>query len=415
MANKPRKRRHLLRAIILAALFPVHILVGLIPKNKKLIIFGSALGRHFADNSKYLFLYISRRTGGRRPVFISRNRDLVDTLNNNGYPARSLFSLRGIITVIRADRAFVSHSTEDIHPLLTSRTKVIQLWHGTPLRKISYDTNDNDENGSASKKKLLGIIYRLFPYTYGSVKFDRIVITSDFVRPSYRSAFRIGDDRMEVLGQPRNDCLNPEHELDEKLFPELEYLKKLKVDSELIVAWLPTHRATERYSIDRLMYDYGFDNERVGEILEANNITLLIKPHFLVRDRLKSKLGNSRRIVVYDPVDPYPMLRFTDILITDYSSVYFDFLLTGRPVIFAPFDYEDYQKVSATFYYDYDDVTPGPVCRNWNGILEETLRFNACRKEGRPDDYTERRRQLCEKFNKYSNDFSQRIVERLIP
>ena len=97
----------------------------------------------------------------------------------------------------------------------------------------------------------------------------------------------------------------------------------------------------------------------------------------------------------------------TDILITDYSSVYFDFLLLDRPVIFTPFDIKEYINKDRQLYYDYDKVTPGPRCNNWNEVLIELDKI--LRGE---DGYKKERQQINDYFNKYKDaNSSKRVYE----
>jgi len=409
------KRRHLRTAVVLALWSPLYLLAKLVPKDKRLCIFGSSLGQHFADNSKYLYLYMSRHLDNVRSVFVSHRRDVVRFLRDNGLTAEYLWSPRGIWTVLRAHRAFVSHSTEDIHPALLGGAEVIQLWHGTPLRKISYDSKWVDASGLKSRLRryLLKIVYALSPYAYGSVTFNTIVISSETVRPSYRSAFRIRDDRMLLSGQPRNDCLDPEYPLDEKLFPELPYLQRLSTKAELIVSWLPTQRANARFSMVNLLFDYGFDPGAHGRFLAEHGMHLVIKPHFRVAREFGERLSDCANVTVYDYADPYPLLRVTDVLVTDYSSVYFDYLLLDRPIIFAPFDCRDYVKLSASFYYPYNDVTPGPKCRDWPEVMRELGDVAARRAQGEADPFRQGRIAVRDMFNRHRRDFSRRIVEQL--
>ncbi|HHI03541.1 MAG TPA: glycerophosphotransferase, partial [candidate division Zixibacteria bacterium] len=340
--NRTRQKR-LLNIILLIILSPIYLLVKLIPKNRKLYIYGSSLGRYFADNSKYLFLYASKNINEIKHVYISKNSRLVETLREKGYNAEYLYSFQGIGTVLRARKAFLSHSANDIHPLLLGGAEIIQLWHGTSLKKIGYDA-DWRENTARDRLKngIRRILYFVFPYLYCSHLFDKIVISSENTMATYETAFGIKPNRIEVIGQPRNDCLDPEYKMDKKIFSEIEYLDNLKERFDTIVAWLPTHRRLLGKTIVDLLDEHGFNLERFDRFLQENKIGLIAKPHFVEKDTLSNRVKIGNNIIVYRFVDPYPLLRYSDILISDYSSVYFDFLLIDRPIIFAPFDRKQY-------------------------------------------------------------------------
>lgn len=108
--------------------------------------------------------------------------------------------------------------------------------------------------------------------------------------------------------------------------------------------------------------------------------------------------------------DIYNVLGKYDILITDYSSIYFDYLLTDRPVIFFPFDYEEYVAYDRDLYYDYDLVTPGPKCKTWDEVCEWITRF----KED-PSLYKDERAKMKDKFHVYKDgNSSKRVFEEII-
>ncbi len=408
-------QRKLSEFIFLILFSPIYLLIKLIPKNKNLHIFGSSLGLHFSDNSKYLFLYTSKNTDKIKSVYISKNKDVVNQLKINGYLVENLYSYSGIKTVITAKKAFINHSVRDIHPLLLGGAEIIQLWHGTPLKKIGYDADwISDSVKSKIKCGIRRIVYFFFPYMYSSRWFDKVIASSDEIADTFQTAFRITNKKIEVIGQPRNDCLDHNYELDNTIFPEIEYLDKLKNKFDSVIAWLPTHRATMNKSIIDLMDDHNFDIVKYDKFLTQNKIALIIKPHFLEKDKLADRMKNSGNIIVYDFVDPYPLLKYTDILITDYSSVYFDFLLLDHPIIFAPFDYDNYIKTNGSLYYDYNDVTPGPKCSDWNEVvveLEKTIKFI---KNTDTDPYLRNRKIISDRFNYYKDNFCKRVTNRFI-
>ncbi len=410
--NRLRQRKFI-EFVSMMLFSPVYLLVKLIPKNKNLHIYGSSLGLHFADNSKYLFLYASKNIDKIKSIFISKNKEVVDLLADNGYFAEYFYSMNGIKTVLRARKAFLNHSARDIHPLLLGGAEIIQLWHGTPLKKIGYDA---DWRINTAKNRLKNgirrVLYFVFPFLYYSHLFDKIVISSDNIIKSFQTAFGVKLDKLEIVGQPRNDCLDTDYKLDKRIFPEVEYLNSLKNKFDIIVIWLPTHRRLMRKTIIDLMVDYSFNLETFDSFLKENKIGLIAKPHFLEKDTLSDRVKDSDNIVVYDFVDPYPLLKYSDILLTDYSSVYFDFLLTGRPIIFTPFDKEQYCQTETGFYYDYDDVTPGPKCLNWDDIREEIKKASGYLKTSESDPYEAKRSEISFRFNLYKNNFCSRIVDR---
>lgn len=108
--------------------------------------------------------------------------------------------------------------------------------------------------------------------------------------------------------------------------------------------------------------------------------------------------------------DPYPYLNISDVLITDYSSVYFDFLLKDKPIIFFPYDLEIYMSESRELYYEYDSITPGPRAENMEDLikhLEESI-------SGKDNYEIERRRVLDMMFDYDDGHSSERLYKEII-
>ena len=108
--------------------------------------------------------------------------------------------------------------------------------------------------------------------------------------------------------------------------------------------------------------------------------------------------------------DIYSVINNFDLLITDYSSIYFDYLLSDNPIIFAPFDYDHFIGNQREFYYDYDEVTPGPKCKNWDEVLEWIVKF-----KDNSMLYSAERKNIKDKFHKYQDGNScKRVYEKIL-
>lgn len=419
--NKPQppplpKRGGITRTLLLVLFCPIYLLVWLLPRDDSLCAFGSGHGWHFIDNSKYLFLYAARKVTNVRCVFLSRRQEIVELLTSAGFEAVLSTSLRGMIISIRARRWFVSHSTNDINPLLSGGAQITQLWHGTPLKKIAFDLAPKSTSLKGNiKNALKSIVFKVFKYLNTTLQFNHIVISSEKVKQCYLSAFRISDDRILVLGQARNDCLTEGLPDEPLLFPETSWLESLQKNSDRIITWMPTHRLASGGATEDLITHFDFDIAALEALLEKHSTKLVIKVHFLDAVGLADHFDGCRDISLYPYADPYPLLRFTDVLITDYSSVYFDFLLTGRPVLFSPFDRKKYIDCDAGFYFDYDQVTPGTKCANWPELLAAMDETMLMLKTDALDPHAEVRRLVCRDFNDFPSGSCQRVAERLFP
>ena len=132
---------------------------------------------------------------------------------------------------------------------------------------------------------------------------------------------------------------------------------------------------------------------------EIGNMTLLTEKEY----------SHIQLINNMETSDINRILHHIDILITDYSSVFYDFLVLDRPVIFSPFDLEEYQRIDREFYENYADAVPGPVCKNWNEVQIQLEKYFL-----NDDSYQFKRQKIFNQFYKYSDtDNSKRIINTI--
>lgn len=390
------------RIIIVLLLGNIIFLIScLIPKNKNLWIFGAWFGDKYADNSKYLFEYVNKNNPEIRAIWVTNNEITYKLVKKEGYEVYYKDSLKGYLYSSFSRVGIISTGVNDIIPYTTGRMKIVQLWHGTPLKKIMYDDNisANLNNKNSFKQKI-------FLFKKGLDEKNIFIATSDEVKNKFTSAFRVPQDRIKVTGYPRNDF-----NFNMRDIPIKSLLSNLKEKGIKIGIYMPTHRKGGKIDSTNFLID---NIDHVNSSLRKIDSFLLVKVHFYSLN--KEKIENSK----YDRIlflqdedidqDVYKILPFTDYLITDYSSVYFDYLLLNKPIIFAPFDIEDYLKNDRTFYYNYNDVTPGPKAYNWNEVLKYV---NEILEE--PIKYKNRRKLVNQTFNKFNdNKNCRRVFKEII-
>jgi CDP-glycerol glycerophosphotransferase (TagB/SpsB family) len=182
---------------------------------------------------------------------------------------------------------------------------------------------------------------------------------------SWASAFGVPITKVKITGDPRGDII-----LSKK--PKLDkYIQEIinKIKAKRIICYAPTFREGEYNFFENLNY------VELDRILCEFEAILLINNHFIYgneNEDISNKLVSQRIFILDNNIfnDINKLLPFVDILITDYSSVFLDYLLLNRPMIFTPFDYDLYLKERG-FYVDYFEMTPGFKCRDWNEALKE--------------------------------------------
>jgi CDP-glycerol glycerophosphotransferase (TagB/SpsB family) len=176
-----------------------------------------------------------------------------------------------------------------------------------------------------------------------------------------------------------------------------------------VLFYMPTFRDW-RNNADRVI---PIDWKALDALLLAHGGALFCKLHPNDQARLPDLAGLSRVHLVPSTVDPYPVLRHTDALISDYSSIFFDYLLLDRPLVFYPYDLEDYRKYSRALYDDYDTVTPGPKAYDVDG-LQRTLTALLSSYDQHASRYAAERAAVRNRFYEYVDDgASSRLFDAL--
>jgi len=372
-------RERIYRYLVYIINLPLYYISYLLPKNKNVWIFGSWFGEKYADNSKALFEFVNKHDKEILAVWLTQSKTVFRDLNQKGLNVYYTYSLFGYYYSDIAKFIFVSTGMHDVNRFVSSNNIKVQLWHGTPLKKIM-----NDDKLVIDKKKSHTLKQIFTPFN--TIKYQYLLSSSENINNHLISAFGNKIKNIIVEGYPRNDMLFGIN------------------NKEKTITFLPTHRGEGEGGIQNIFQS--FDSNEFDSFLEKRSCRLLIKPHFYDLNNITLETTEHINILKED-VDLYQLLSKTDILITDYSSVYFDFLLLDRPVIFTPFDIKEYINKDRQLYYDYNEVTPGPKCKNWDEVLIELDKILKSE-----DGYKKERQQVNDYFNKYKDgNSSKRVYE----
>jgi len=375
---------------------PIWLLAKLVPKSKYLWVFGAWFGDRYSDNPKWLFEYVSASVPNIRAIWLSRDKRLVRSLRERGIESYYSYSIKGYWYSARALVGIVCQGLTDINRFVTPPF-LVNTWHGTPIKKVLKD----DKGARYAKSK----IQKLLPFFENLNRYQLVTaeseIEAEILKRSFSSAV------VEVSGQPRNDVLVKCETFDDSTQEqEGSYAPKR-------ILYLPTHRMEGK---SRTFSQLAAEFANLDPLLRHLNALLLIKLHYCHQDEAKElaqKLSGSKNVrVLLDEElggDVYPLLASCDILITDYSSVYVDFLLTERPIIFYCFDLQTYMAVDRGFNFDYNEVTPGPKCFNLDEVADWIQRFLE-------DDspYKRERKELKDKFHRWHDGLNSKRVSETI-
>ncbi|MDI9615102.1 CDP-glycerol glycerophosphotransferase family protein [Methanothermobacter sp.] len=372
------------------AIFLIKLINYLVPKRDNQIIFESR--PDFADNSRAIYNYIKSLNEDYSLVWIvdkiKKDFDALQVKRNTIDEYWQFFRSRYIV------------SSTFSYPYIRQKNQVyLNLWHGMPLKALFYSEknpehlppNFNDEN------------YYL-------------ISTSIFMRNVIASCFNQDPRRVFVSGQPRNDKL---FNNSRAIFGKMLGIDVDKYDK--IIFFLPTYKKSifekedgEVGSHNFNLFD--FDRKLFGQFLRKNNIICLVKFHSLEEEIVKSHIKEIENTVfisteqmLKEDLDLYDILGGVDVLVTDYSSVYFDFLLLDRPIIFVVSDIDDYREKRGFVLEPFEFWTPGPKVRTFSEFLAE---LEKCIND--EDYYRDERRMINELVNQYQDDRSSERVYKLV-
>lgn len=366
-------------------------------KKKGRWAFGALRGQKYCDNTRHLF-EAACEFKGLDCAWIAQSAEVVKYVRDQGYNAYSCYSLKGLWHVMTSEAAFYTHRgyvRDGDLPFYAMSNKVfrVQTWHGIPLKKIAYDDEIFSTNPNHTKiyETIICLATFCFPYLKYVNDPDLILALSEETKSVFAGAFRVDREKVVITGYPRND--------------QLVKAKECSASIKKII-YMPTFRGDYSEKFDPLS-QYGFDLNKLEKNLEDNGYTFHIKlhPFNLPASSMIEAIGKSKFIFLIDEVDIYSSLCLYDVLVTDYSSVYFDFLLLNKPIVFTPFDYDSYVKNERQFYYSYNDVTPGPKAKDWENFLEILSNLGiAC------EGYSALAQELKKRFHCYDDNHSSKRV-----
>ncbi len=331
--------------------------------NRNIIIFESNVGRNYSGNPRAIYEYMISQGLDKvfRCYYILEDTTIV--LPGNVKKVKRI-SLPYFYYLARAG-FWVSDTRMPTYLRKKKNTIYIQTWHGTPLKKLALDLEQISMEGEVSladyKKK----------FAENTETWDYLVSQNSYSTYIFRRAFAFQGTMLEV-GYPRNDILFR----DNHTAAVLTIKKKLKLplDKKLIL-YAPTWRDNEHLGHLKYKFSSAMDYNYLKDTL-AKDYCLLVKAHYLVGE--ESNLGLYDGFLHYFDAscDIAELYLVSDMLITDYSSVMFDYSLLDRPMIFFTYDLEQYKDHLRGFYFDFLEEAPGPIVLTNEGLVKEIRTYD---------------------------------------
>lgn len=366
----------LFKEIIRGMFIPLSIINKIIPKREQILLY-SNLG--FRDNVKAFYNYLIKNNYNEKyRIVISTNEKIKNSTSPKNVVVAGLYT--GVFYYLISKYVFYSFGKYPIEP--ANNQEVVNLWHGMPIKKIG--------NAEVGKERI--------KYNY----FTKIIVTSEMFVPIMMKCFNCTKDQVIITGQPRND----------ELFHNEQSSNIVRGNNKLIITWLPTYRE-EVLEIPLPGFSYD-DLVKLNQEAKRLLIKIIVKVHPL--QKIKNMELSFTNIVFYTQkeienknLSLYKLLKGSDALITDYSSVYFDYLLLDRPMAFYSGDKKSYGEERGFLFTDLDEIMPGEKITDVSSLIRFITNLSK-----NNDIYKERRHLVNNKVNKYCDDKSSERIAKVI-
>lgn len=373
----------------------IFIFMGSLPKKEKMVIFESFHAKQYSDSPRAIYEYMKTNYPDFQLIW-SVDKQSAALFDGFGLPYIRRFTLRWFLEFPRA-KYWVNNVRLPNWMPKPNNTVYIQTWHGTPLKKLGIDIEEihmPDTDTESYKRN----------FVLEASKWDYLVSPNAYSTEIFKRAF---DYRGKVIesGYPRNDVLTSPAE------GQLQDIKRnlgIPVDKKVML-YAPTWRDNEFYQKGKYRFEFQFDLERWKQEF-GDEWVLLSRMHYLVAENFDF---SAHAGTVYD-VSSYPDIRdlylISELLITDYSSVFFDYAVLNRPIVFFMYDLDNYRDQLRGFYMDIENDAPGPIVQTEAALFEAINALAGSDVLANP------------KFNIFRNKFSswedghaaQRVVEAFL-
>ncbi|MAE94848.1 MAG: hypothetical protein CL910_09325 [Deltaproteobacteria bacterium] len=320
-------------------------------------------GRLYGDNSQHLFEWMLEERPDLKPLWATRSLETWRRLRAEGRPVVFAYSLAGLHALLRAHVAVFTDNLEDLAMdpwILPDALQLIALRHGRSVKRVRFARKGHKiSEREAKNRRFEGELIRF------------ATSTSDFVSEIQELCLEIGREKHVVTGYPRNDALFETPASHRRQWEEFLAGRSF----ERVILYAPSWRHGRYYT--RFFPFEDFDQGRLEDLLEESRSLLLLRPHRLdlTFPENRAWLGELSRseyvcTATHDELpDVNSFLPFVDSLICDYSALYHDFLLLDRPMMFIPYDINDFEQQNG-FLYPYLEMLPGPDLRSFDSFLE---------------------------------------------
>ena len=368
--------------------------------DEKTILFISFHGRGYSCNPKYLHKYLLTNEKYKDYKFIwavkkGKGKDI------SGAKVIRYNSVKYFYYLAKS-KYWIVNCKLPRHILKKEDQVYLQTWHGTPLKRLAHDI----EIGADAKFYRTGISKKEMTETYDIDvnRYDYLISPNKFSTERFQSAFDIERNRIIETGYPRNDYLTNISDSEIKKIKE-----KFKIpEDKKVILYAPTWRDNS-FDVKGYTFKLQVDFIKWKEFL-GEEYVVLFKPHYLITNKFNNRGLEKFLYTISEDKDINELYVISDILVTDYSSVFFDYAILQRPILFYMYDLKEYEEEIRGFYLDIKKDLPGKIFTKEEELLKEILNI---------EKYKKNTSKLLENFNNTYNYLqdghaSDRVIKVLL-
>ena len=368
----------------------------------KLVYFQTFSGRGYSDSPKAIYEYMLNAPEYRDYRFVWSFKEpekYADVLNLQDERTELVkFRTRADNRALRKAKYWISNYRMLNHQYPRKGQVYLQCWHGTPLKRLGYDIKEGDNvmNSLPEVRE---------KYRSDAKKFSYLLSPSPFATDKFATAWNLNEtgQRHKIIeeGYPRNDRLINASDEERDALRE-----KLGIGQKKAILYAPTWRDNQHTSGEGYTYKTELDFDRLQREL-GDEYVILFRAHYLVANSFDFDKYRGFVMDVSSYSDINELYIASDILVTDYSSVFFDYANLLKPMIFYMYDLEEYEGEIRGFYLSLDEI-PGPIVREEEKLLEAIKASD----EWSPD---EKYMEFHKRFNPLDDGHaSERVLKRIL-
>ena len=360
------------------------------PLLENVVLFETFNAKNYSDSPKYIYEYLVKHYGDQY--------ECVWALNNGTKPPYGAKTIKRFSFKYAYYLARSKYLVFNVRPPLWYRKRegqvFLETWHGTPLKRLVFD----QEEVTAASPKYKQQFYKQ------RKDWDYLISANDFSTETLARCFMYEGEMLDY-GYPRNDLMYAENK--DEIANNIRKKLNIPLDKKTIL-YAPTWRDDEYYGKGKYKFTLQLDLDLLKQRL-GDEYVILLRTHQYIADALdiSGLEGFAYNVSKYDDISELYLI--SDICITDYSSVFFDYANLKRPILFYTYDIEKYKNQLRGFYIDMNTEVPGPLLYTSEEVISAIEHIDEVNKQ-----YKERYEKFYARFCHLDDgNASKRVVERV--